>query len=108
MNPKIETGRRCCCCGNGEAFIAIGKWRELSQTFSDLISRQVCGECWVAGLHPVDRKLANAEARIKDALNRPRSYFDSGQYRKDLRNVDAWKEAILNKKTQRQLYCIGS
>lgn len=108
MTIEIKTGRKCCCCGNDEAFIAIGKWREPNKTFSDLISRQVCWECYVAVLHPVDRKLANAEARMRAVFNRSKSYIKSGRYRKDMRNVAAWKEAIQNKQTQRQLYGISS
>ena len=103
MTIKVETGRKCCCCGNSKAFIAIGK-RGGNFTFSDLISNQVCWECYVAVLHPVDRKLANAKARMRAIFNRPMSYMQSGQYRKDMRNVAAWEEAIQNKQAQRQLY----
>lgn len=108
MTIKVETGRKCSCCGNYEAFIAIGKWRQPNQTFSDLMSNQVCWECYVAVLHPVDRKLANAKARMKAVFNRPDSYIRSGQYSKDMRNVEAWEEAIRNKAIQRQLYGIIS
>ena len=106
MAIKVETGRECVCCSNHEAFIAIGKWRQPNQTFSDILSNQVCWECYVAVLHPVDRKLANAKARIKAVFNRPDSYRQSGQYRKDMRNAEAWEEAIRNKATQRQIYSI--
>jgi len=105
MTIKVETGRKCCCCGNSEAFIAIGK-RGGDFTFSDWVSNLVCWECYVAVLHPVDRKLANAKTRIKAVLNRPTSYTQSGQYRRDMRNVEAWEEAIRNKQAQRQAYCI--
>ncbi len=99
---------KCIICNNDEAFIALGKWRESNKTFSDLLSRQVCWECYVAVVRPVDKKLENAEARIKGVFNRPVSYLRNGQYRRDLRNVEAWKQAIATRQLQRQIYCIGS
>ena len=96
---------KCKICGSDEAFIAIGKWRQPNTTFSDLISNQVCWDCYVAIVRPVDRKLENARQRIAKAQNLQASYsYYHGQYTKDMRNAAAWEEAIRNKHTQRQLY----
>lgn len=95
---------KCCVCGNDDAFIALGKWREPNLTFSDIISRQCCWECYVAVVHPVDRKLANAKERIRNVFNRPLSYIESGRLQKDRRNIEAWEQAIQEKQLQRSLF----
>lgn len=107
---KIETGTKCVCCGNNEAYIAIGK-QGGNFTFSDLISSQVCWQCYVAVVSPVDRKLANAKARISKGFPAGLCGWDTMQratraYLKDKRNIEAWEEAINSKRIQRQLYGI--
>jgi len=100
----------CVVCNNNDAFIALGKWRQPNQTFSDLISNQVCWECYVAVVHPVDRKLHKAKIRIAAArvMACPDSYYSSGRFRKDMHNVEAWEKAISERQLQRQLYGIES
>ena len=107
MPLGISTGTECCCCGNDEAFIAVGK-RNGNFTFSDLISNQVCWDCYVAVIHPVDRKLANAKARLEKLIdpNAPNWRLALSRRNRDRRNIEAWEEAIRLKQAQRQFYGI--
>ena len=106
--------RDCRCCGGRDAYIACPpiEKRGPNMSFSDLVNHCVCWECYIAVVHPVDRKLKNAKVRV--AMARAKLASSGWLYgewqtayrktRRDEANIEAWERAIASRKIQRQLY----